>query len=286
VSDNCTVVINSCDSYGDLWRPFFMLLKDQWNPCPYKIVLNTESKTFSLPGLDIRAFSLQDPNAEDSWGRRLRETLKRVDTEFVIMLFDDFMLESPVDQAKIDRCIDWMKKNERIAVFYFSNIPGTNIDDCAYPDFERLPKVKEYKLNSAPALWRRERLISFTGPSDTPWAWEFFGSARTYRTDEEFYCARIGKEDVFSYRYDLGGAIHRGKWVYSVIKPVIDRYAIDLDLSIRGVEDETLAAYPHSLKWKVGFLLTGFRMVGLDAFKFIFLSMKRKLARVFGADEK
>ena len=255
--DDCTVVVNSCDNYEDIWDPFFMVLRDQWSSCKYKIILNTEKKSYFLPGLDIKTFPLQDSNTKNLWGNRLREVLKCIDTEYVIMLFDDFLLEAPVNQAKIEKCLSWMKKDERIAVFYFTNISGMNIKDQVYMDFERLPKVKDYKLNSAPALWRRERLISFTGKLDTPWAWEFFGSARTYQTNEAFYCACQGKEDVFSFRYNLGGAIHRGKWVYSVIKPVIDKYGINIDLSIRGIEDETLKTYPHSLKWKIKFFFYG-----------------------------
>lgn len=281
----CTIVVNSCDAYEDIWRPFFLVLRDQWPGCPLKIVLNTESKSFSLDGLDIESFGMFKENQHDRWGKRLRDTLLRIDTEYVIMLFDDFILEAPVGRDTIELCDSWMKSNQDIDVFYFSNIAGKNLDAEEYPGFERLPKRKDYKLNSAPALWRRERLLAYTGEDDSPWAWEFFGSARCYKTDNLFYCVEKDKENVFVYNYRLGGGVHRGRWVKSVIMPVVQKYKLDLDLSLRGIEDESIMLYKHSLRWKAAFLVEGFQMIGLDAFIFIYRSIRKRLCRLLGMDE-
>jgi hypothetical protein len=277
---SCVVVINSCDKYDDIWMPFFLVFRDFWPSCPFPIVLNTESKIFSLPGLGITCLSLQKKGEKDLWGKRLRETLSHLESEYVIMLFDDYILEAPVREDKIQWCIEWMNANKNISAYFFSNTVGKNIPSSDYPGFELLPQRKDYKHNSSPAIWRRERLIAYTGDSDTPWAWEYFGSARSYYSKELFYCAELGKEDVFVYNYRLGGAIHRGKWVESVIKPVVERYKLDLDLDKRGLENESLDKYTHGLRWRLNFLCTGFKMIGFSSMIFIFRSIGRKLVKV------
>lgn len=279
--NNCTILINSCDAYEDVWEPFFSAFKNQWGNCPYKTVLNTESKRFKFEDLDVITLNLFNTSEKDLWGRRLRRTLQHINTKYVIALFDDFILEDNVQQDKIEKCISWMEENEKVAVFYLSNVEGENIVDDTYEGFELMPQRKNYKLNSAPAVWRREKLLLFTGDKDTPWAWEFFGSARTYKDKDLFYCAQKGKEDIYKYNYSLGGAIHRGKWVKTVIEPVVNQYNLKMDLSIRGFEDETLGIYRHSIKWKMKFLFDGFKMIGLDAFIFVYRGLKKRLVRVF-----
>ena len=55
---DCTLLVNSCDAYSDLWEPFFKMLGVHWPDCPYPIVLNTESKAFKHVAFDVKTFSL------------------------------------------------------------------------------------------------------------------------------------------------------------------------------------------------------------------------------------
>lgn len=278
---DCTVIINSCDNYEDVWLPFFSAFKDMWSDCDCKIILNTEHKNFSFEGLQIVSLNLSPEESKNPWGWRLRRALSLVDTEFVIALFDDFILEAPVNTQKLAKCIQEMKDNTEISVFYFSNIPGANSTAPEHEDFELIGKRNDYRLNSAPALWKTQKLLEFTGELDSPWAWEFFGSARTYGDSGEFYCAQLDKENTFVYNYTLGGAIRRGKWVPSVIIPAVKKYNLSLDLERRGIASESLSDGKYSLKWKAEFFLLGFKMVGLSAFIFLYRVLAKKLHKRF-----
>jgi len=279
--NDCTLIINSCDNYEDVWLPFFSAFKAMWPDCDCKIILNTEHKSFSFEGLQIVSLNLSASDGKKPWGWRLRKALSLVDTAFVITLFDDFILEAPVNIRKLAQCIQEMKKNAEISVFYFNNIPGTNSLPPEHEDFELIGERNDYRLNSAPGLWRTQQLLNFTGELDSPWAWEFFGSARTYGESGQFYCAKIDKEDTFVYNYTLGGAIRRGKWVPSVITPVLEKYNLSLDLGRRGIASESLSDGKYSLKWKVDFFLLGFKMVGLSAFIFLYRVLAKKLHKRF-----
>jgi hypothetical protein len=245
------------------------------------IILNTESKTFKFSGLKLNEINTYAEKKLDlPWGGRLIETLKSTDKEFVISLFDDFILEDSVNIIKIETCLNWMRTNPDIAVFYFLNNIGENFDDKKFPDFELIGQRNDYKMNSAPALWRRQKMIEFTNKIDNPWAWELFGSARTYGVSDRFYCAKKNTEDTFVYNYALGGAIRRGKWVRSVVEPLVRKYAISIDLNQRGFASESLDQGKYSLKWKINFFILGFRMIGIKAFIYLYRILKKKIFKL------
>ena len=70
---DCTLLINTCDSYSDCWDGFFQLLQIQYLTMDMPIVLNTEAKKYSFKNMDITTMQL-DKKYKMSWGKRLRET--------------------------------------------------------------------------------------------------------------------------------------------------------------------------------------------------------------------
>lgn len=274
---DCALVVNSCDAYADVWELFFTALSDHWHNCKIDIYLNTETKTYKFEKLNIKRANIDLSRGKRiAWGERLIQTLDSVDKEYVIMLFDDFVLEKKVNLEKLYVCLTYLKKNPDISVFYFNNIAGKNVKDGMIPEFERLGSRNDFRLNSAPAIWRKNKLRSFTGEIDSPWAWEVFGSIRTFNVSQRFYCADKKYEDVFVYNYTLGGAIRRGKWVVSVVRPILEKYKINLDLSRRGLASESLSEGKYSLKWKIDFFILGFRMVGPKAVLIFYRSVMKK----------
>lgn len=274
----CAIVVNSCDSYHDVWELFFTALKDNWPDCDLDIYLNTETKVFKFDGLKLNHFNRSTQTGSvKPWGGRLIDTLSQINKEFVITLFDDFILEKkvPVDQLCLN--LKNMLQDPMIAVFYYLNVAGENIDDCRYIGFERVGQRNDYRLSSSPALWRRKKLIEFTGEIDSPWAWEAFGTYRTFKSRDLFYCAKKNCENIFVYSHELGGAIRRGKWVASVVVPLIAKYHLKIDLQRRGFASESLSEGKYSLKWKIQFFILGFRMVGMKAAIFFFRAIKQKL---------
>jgi hypothetical protein len=277
VVDNI-IVVNTCDAYEDVWELFFCAFQEYWPECKYKIILNTERKNFYSNTIDVQINNFNSPNGKDKWGRRLRQTLNACESKYVLMLYDDFVLEGRVDQEKISECIKWLDANPVVAVFYLSNIPvNKNIPDSCFEGFELIPQKGDYKLNSAPALWRREKLSEFIEDNDNPWAWEFFGSYRTYRSTDLFYCARKEHENIYPYNYAMGGAIYRGKWVGKVVLPLIKKYGLQVDINKRGLADDIQKNNKRSLSWKIRFFLLGFEMIDLGVFLYVYRILKKKI---------
>lgn len=260
LSERCVVVVNSCDAYCDVWPLFLAAFKNHWPGCSFRLVINTESLQLADPALRLTSHVMLNPSANPAWGARLLSTLRDQESEYVLMVFDDFILEEPVDQQAIERCIKWMDADPDLSVFYLSHIPGDQRPASIYPGFEEIPRLTNYRLNSAPAIWRRQHLMELTRETDNPWVWELFGTSRTFLHRGKYFCAQPGRETIYRYNYQMGGAIYRGKWVAQVAGPLIARYGLNIDMQHRGTVGDLGA--PRSLREKLRMVLQGFHASG------------------------
>jgi hypothetical protein len=169
---NITIVINTCDAYSDVLKLFFAAINEYWPNNKYRIIINSEKKIYDEYNASTHTLSLNNP----SWGLRLIKTLESVKTEFVLMVFDDFILENFVYQDEIDSALKLISINDDISVVYLMNTKLPHKNDAFQNKFIELIDECEFRLNSYPGLWRRQDLISYTGINDNPWAWELFGS--------------------------------------------------------------------------------------------------------------
>lgn len=274
-----TILVNTCDQYSDIWPLFFAAFNEYWPACNYNVVVNTELLSAKLPGnVSVHNFN----PSSGAWGLRLRKTLQSINTEYVLALYDDFILEDRVDDAELRELLDRMDEDKNIAVIYLTKLGLlTKVDRSLFPEskignkYAQLADTIDYRLNSAPGLWRRDDLLSYTGAQDNPWAWEVFGTYRTFAPRKKFYCPSVSERDIYSYNYSKGGAIYRGKWVRQVVEDKNNKYNLAIDFSRRGFSDSALFE-KRSLRWKVEFILLGYRMVGVKVFIFICRALKSK----------
>lgn len=274
------IVVNSCDAYSDLWDIFLLCMSEYWGNCNYQIVLNTESKNYSIQdeiNFDVLTHHYSS-GGKDLWGARLISTLLDINAEFVIVLYDDFLLNSQVNQDRLDELIHLMSVNSRIGVIYLTKLLGVEKGKSWGNDLAEVAPYADYRLNSSPAIWRKDTLLSFTGKKDNPWAWEYFGSYRTFRASSVFLAIDDSGVDAYPYDYRKGGAIYRGKWVLEVIEPIIERHKLTIDTAVRGVVDST-SNPKRDIAWKVSFLAIGFQMIGFRLLEVIFRVSRRKFLK-------
>lgn len=236
---DCTMIVCSCDSYSDTWEPLFKSIKKYWENFDMPIVLNTETKTYQMEGLKIKCLQLFK-NKKVNWGERFIEHLKRIDTEFVFLMLDDYFLVEPVDTTVINNCLNWMRENSNIAVFSFHRVDDpNNTPSEKYTNFDRRPQNGMYRLNCQAAIWRRERLLKFLKKNESPWDFEIYGSIRSSKYKDEFYSIREGVKEPLNYNMvSHGTGICRGKWVKSIVEPLFKELDVKVDFSKRGFTDE------------------------------------------------
>jgi hypothetical protein len=236
-----TLLVQSTDSFSDCWVPFFTLLQHYWPDCRLPILLNTETKTFSFDGLDVRSSEIlrRAGAAWPTWSESLLLSLDLVETDIVLFMIDDQFICGPVDAAALDAVAAQMQSRE------YTNItltehghqrPTRRTDDPWL--LEVAPNAK-YRVTTAPALWRKDGLRRYLRARENAWQFEVFGSRRSWRIPDTFFVANpaaltTGRQGIVPYFetvYDSG--IIKGRWQPEVI-PFFREHGIDLDYSIRG----------------------------------------------------
>lgn len=232
-----TILVNSCDAYEDAWYPFFELLKKYWVDCNYPIVLNTESKIYKDDVLNLKCFGLYSPETRVTYGQRMIQHLKRIPSDFIIMMMDDFFLRSPVDNEKIAFYIDYMKKNGNVAYISFDAVKDSyNIDDKSLNECVLRPRCGEYKVNLQAGIWRKEKLLSCIRSHESPWEFETKGSIRSFEMQDKFYTMKDISLSPIDYgkRPGLTWGIVRGKWVKEDVVPLFEKNNIIVNTQYRG----------------------------------------------------
>lgn len=273
IKHNLTILVNTCDSYHDVLAIFFHAWQDCWADCPYPVIINTESRNYSYPA---RVHHQSRTSRTDDWGARLRETLSAIDDEFVMMIYDDFILEAPIRNERVEQALNLLSTQPSAVVTYLVDtaLPLSRIDtdDVFIPINDRV----DYRLNSAPAIWRKQALMDYTDVGDTPWAWEVFGTYRTWGDGRVFYSLNPKIPDIYPYNHKKGGAIYRGKWVREVVERMAEKYPLNIDWTERGFASDTVFE-KRSTIWKLRFMQKGFRMVGFKALNFLRSYLRDKL---------
>jgi hypothetical protein len=269
-----TIVVNTCDAYSDLWPLFAASFAEFWPHRSLNLVLNTELTTdLGFNGFDALIHNSDSP----FWGERLIQTLDDISTEYVLMLYDDFIIEDFFNESVLCQITDAMDDDDSISVFYLDLLGLSSYKSDTHLDgFALISPSADYRLNSAPGVWRKKDLRLFTGKRDSPWAWEVFGTYKTQRYAKHFFQPTQNK--FYSFNGAQGGAIYRGKWVEDVVVDKAKKYKLNIDFSKRGFASTT-EFEKRPLSWKLNFVWTGFRMVGFDVFKFIFSAIQHKLQR-------
>lgn len=280
--NNLSILVNTCDTYDDLWEPFFKLFDKfggELKKCP--IYLNTESKTFSYSGLNIICPNKYNEPVE--WGRRLRKTLSEIKTDYVLFLLDDFFLQRPANTEMIFQCLTWLKKNENIGAFSLLSLKKSDEPSNHFENFCFIQPTTPYRLNSQAAVWNKEILLNSLLDIESPWDWETYGNQRNtvILKDIDFYCISELVEEPYFYNSEfhnkkysndcVRNAVIRGKWDLSCIGECFKENNINIDYSIRGLYA------PEPTPKKNNFIYRCFRKAYHIFFCFKFKKAKKQL---------
>ena len=242
-----TVLVFSCDSYEDVWGPFFTLLDKYWKDCPYDIVLNTESKTcnLELENLNVQTFSLYKPGERVPYGKRCLDHLKNINTDYIITLMDDFFVRSPVDTAVLEQVMDWMDGDPKIASFCL--VHHDDIHSCrysreevGYKNFSLRPRYCKQNYDMQANIWRRDALISSWREFESPWEWEGPANIRSFDDGYKYYDLDDDAPfpiDYIDYKKGEWSGIRKGKWVAKTVCDLFEKNGIVVDYSRRGFFD-------------------------------------------------
>lgn len=241
MSNDVTILVNSCDLYEDSWYPFFKLLQIQWPDCPYKVVLNTETKKYDCSFMNVETINT---GKDLSWTARLRCVLNQIDSEFILFFLEDFFLQSPVRTEAFEKALEIIKNDKNVGLVHFTPvekdtpIPQNDLDNSFY----ELPKRKRtLRTRVAVSLFRKEYFLKLLYGDENPWQYEreshirsMFAGYKIIRQDYSLY------HPTFYYTLDhsIGIGITSRKWLKNC-KQLFESLGIyDVNYDNLGIMDD------------------------------------------------
>lgn len=241
IKNDLTIVVCSCDKYDDLWFPYFEIFKNQWKDCKYPLILNTESKTYKHEGLEIKCLNLysSEEAARIPWSNRMIETLKNIDTEYVLVTLDDHFLLSPVDSAKFEEAFDIIKTHKRVSALSFIEFVPPDKKTKWLGDFGRWRMNDYFRINLDTAIWRKKALLRNLKKGENAWEFELNATERALWDFTEYYRYKIGADPILDISFHLrrGYGLIRGKWCWRNPE-LFAKFNIPMDFTVRGYMDK------------------------------------------------
>jgi len=248
--NDLTVLVNSSDGFEDCWPPFFRLFATYWPGWRGPLVLNTERKTYTHPGLEIHCTRVAaDATRRLTWSECLMRCLDSLDTPYVLYLQEDYFLEAPVRGELLDPLLDEMRAG-RADVIRLMECGGSGPwHPTSHPMLWRVDQRAFYRIALQAALWRRETLRSHLRRHENAWQLEVFGSGRARRRHgEQVLCVNRdrfhgpGREIV---PYTPTGVV-KGRWERDIVVDLFSRHGIEVDFTRRGFHDPGVARSPRA----------------------------------------
>lgn len=235
--EKLTIVICSCDAYEDLWYPYFTLFQKQWKDCPYPIVLNTESKSYKHEGLDIRCLQLYSDGVKGAeWSDRMIETLKRIDTEYILITCDDHFIVSPVNQNEFEEAFQIIKDNKHISTLSFVPHVPCNEKTKWIGNFGLWKMNQYFRVNLDTAIWRKKALLRHLRRGENIWEFEVQGTERALWDFTEYYKYKVGAKPIIDapFHQRRGYGVVKGKWCWRTPE-LFEHFGISVDYTVRGL---------------------------------------------------
>lgn len=239
INKKCSILVTSCDAYEDAWYPFFKLFNIMWPDCKYPVFLNTETKKYNCEYLEVNELHPKSTQLkigkQISWSKRLKEVVEQIDSKYLLFFLEDFFLMSPVRSDVVEKCIDYMDKNDDVAIIDFYREPHDN--QVVLEEFSYTSRSFDYAINAMAALWRKDFLLNIIR-DENPWDFEFFGTRRWWKTDYKILTHKEEFPPVFDYKIKpaLGYGIFQGKWLRNNLE-LFSKYNISVDFEKRGFTD-------------------------------------------------
>lgn len=223
---SCAVLVMSCDAYSDLWLPFFNLFWRYWSDCPWPVYLGTNYRLFA----DERVTSLRSEHT--GWTQCLRFCLNQIDSDFVLLLLEDYFLDRPVSTPLVSEKLITLA-DLRGAQLRLFPLPGPNRKLSSHPSLGLIHRNAEYRVSTQAAFWKRTHLLDLLMDGESPWDFEWNATNRSRRLNAAHYGTY---KPLIHYRH----VIERGEWFRAAVR-YFENQQIGCDFTARPIMSRSRA---------------------------------------------
>ena len=231
-----SIYVSSFDDYADVLPHFFVRLTKHWPDCPYPVYLGGVANEYAIQNIDVLRTDAKD------WSSGAIQCLKRIETKYVLLLLEDYLLNRKVDTAEIEKIVALMDRGNLQAVRLFP-YPAPDVPMPALPMLGFQAHGSPNRIGTQATIWQRDALLDLLRPGESIWEFEIYGNIRSNK-----YAGIAGCwHPVLHYVLGVG----RGKWFRSALRDLA-RDDIHPDLSLRPSEtaaEEIMALTDQATAW-------------------------------------
>ena len=217
------ILVLSCDKNEDIFDAFHHCM-EKYYPTHPEIIYAMETKQNPYYKTICKNYPLEQ------WTKRIRETLKEIDDEQILLIMDDFFIRQPVDTERIKYLSTQLKGN--IATFCFEKSYDVNDEETDVIGMKKRQHGSEYEVAINCGLWQKDKLMDILKGEYTPWQVE-------YNCDNCGYDHFINSgEYIIDWGYItwIPTGLFKGRWCKNII-PFFEKEGIKIDYERRGFND-------------------------------------------------
>ena len=184
--DQLSIVVASCDKFMDTWQPFIICFRKYFPDCPYPVVLVTEN---SGKGEKVRGYDKVIECGNLEWSGRLIKALNEIESSHIFLLLDDFWMTENINLPAFTEDVHKILSNPNIGAIYLNYVKWRFLSE--YDDNYLIwPKNAIYRINTRPAIWKKDFLIKTMQPEETVWQFERECPERSAEKKEIVLCRK------------------------------------------------------------------------------------------------
>ena len=224
-----TILILSCQKYSDIWSNNLFLLDKHWPNHPNVMLISDGMGTFDL--INPKELIVIDKEASS----RLIDALSNIQTEFVLLTFDDYFVNKRVNSEAIDNILNIMDSQQFDYCRLYKNkkVRGRFIGMLRY---KMLPLKEVYEVNFYPSIWKKNSLASVLKDNEDIWKTEV-RLTRRMRENQKKGIA-IYNKNIFPFI----DCIRKGKYLRPAYRFLIKNNMFISNRQVRTIRETTKLA--------------------------------------------
>jgi len=158
---NTSILVTTCKGYGYIMPAFIAMWKKYWSDCPFTLNICIDGEFRNLA--TTRNINLipreNDPGYIDSW----IYGLEHIDSENVILMQDDFIIERKVNNDLVEAYCNIMNENQNVGFIRIMPFPEPigHIHTYNNIQLKQFNKNERYVFSFQACLWKRKLLIEY-----------------------------------------------------------------------------------------------------------------------------
>jgi hypothetical protein len=201
-ASSVAVVVSSCDSFFDAWRPFIFFFRKYWPDCPFPVFLIVNE--LRIRSAFVHPISV-GPDRE--WASNMITALASIAQPYILYFQEDYFLNGAVNNERLAGDFAYaFEKDAASFCFHARGLLESNFKPLN-DRFGVVPPDSDGRTRLQVTLWKKSVLQGSLRPGETAWNMEARASERTRHLLALSYLQRRDRPIPY-----LMSAIVRGLW--------------------------------------------------------------------------